>query len=288
MKTKNKIKSKWLLLFIFCVFLFPLISSAELLMEESFKTGTNSAAGEYALIPTGSPVYYPIGDQTNIVTGFIEAWYKSSLSGSAPRLNSGLAYTNAGLEMVTSGSSIICRASPARWGRGLSVPFDENTTGIYYLGFLYKQGTLDKGYRSPFQLYSADTMLAKNLVLALSMDAATAGQVNVEVLGTTTSLGELGTAVNFVVFRFNMSSVDKSDSVALYLNPPLDKRLELQTPLFTTNSVNITFNTLAVERSQVTGSGDNLNVYSDEIRMSKNYFEVSTVPAAGMTVMVVR
>lgn len=287
MKTKNKINSKWFVLFVSCVILFPLTSSAELLIEESFKTGTNSAAGEYELIPTGSPVYYPIAYQTNSVTGFTDAWFNAK--GSSSRIYSGLAYTNVGLGMVTSGSSINPRANDSRMGRKLAVPFDANTTGIYYLGFLYKQAKTSNGYRSPFGLYSSATMLPQDRVVILSMGNATTNLVNLEVLGTTTNLGEPGTSVNFAVFRFNMSSVDKSDSVALYLNPPLDARLELQTPIYTSSGLNITFNTLGVERAvSFAGGNDDQNVFLDEIRMSKSYYEVSTVHPSGMTVLVIR
>lgn len=283
---KSKIKSKTIGLLVSCVFLFPLISSAELLMEESFKTGTNSAAGEYALILSGNPAVYTISGQSNTVTGFTGTWYETR--GSSPQLDpTGLEYSHSGKSMVTSGGSLRVRYDQSRSGRNLSVPFDSETTGIYYLGFLFKRATLIKGSRTPFALYSG-TLRPEDRDLSLSVNKHADGSVNVDLWGDTVSLDDLGTDVCFAVFRFDMSPVAASDSVKLYINPPLDTRLELQTPVHTVSGIDVTFNILGVERWVGTGSNDDHNVYLDEIRMSKNYYEVSTVHPPRVGVFVVR
>lgn len=246
---------------------------AALIAEESFLIGSDPSAGEYeddvSIIGTNPTV-----------TGFTGAW----AGGVATAETGTLSYSDASGSLQSSGGKIRMGGSD-RAGRQLSQGIDGSTTGTYYLGFLYQQQTTLTGYRG-FALYDG-AVSSSNRPFTVAADGTTPGQLNIsnDFTGASSdSTATIDNSVNFFVFEFTLSADPSSDSLALYQNPDLSSGPSVASLIYSDNGLDVAFDHIGVER--FTGSGADYNIYLDEIRMSQDFQDVSTIPEPGSLALV--
>ncbi|WP_269542570.1 PEP-CTERM sorting domain-containing protein [Cerasicoccus fimbriatus] len=234
-----------------------------IIVQENFLTGANPAAGEYTV---GS-----VSGQNPTVTGFTGAWNINA--GGGPVIESaGLSYSNASGTVASSGGAIAMTNNNSRGGRQLTAGLDDSSSGTYYLSFMYQQASTFSGYRG-IDLFDGGTG-STNRTLGLTQDSTNDYELNINAFGATQdNISTIGTDVVFFVMRFDMNSTAESDTFTLYMNPDLAN--EPSVALFSASGLDISFDYIGLER--YTSGSSNRTIWLDEIRMSQDYNEVTTV-----------
>ena len=243
----------------------PALSSGALISFENFGAYTGSGRLSTLTAPA--------------TPGYSGNWYDNSGS-FGPTLKTPLVYGDAAYQLGSTGQSVGFSPSGSN-GRNIrlfdgSLTATSGTTGTYYFSFLITQGGAQFQNLELFSGGNADANrtfyfgATNNAGMDQTKYSFSAGGQSVQTPVTANA------AVNLVVVKFTLSSVDLSDTVSVWVNPDLSNAMagdSSSTPL-TISGANIAFDRLSLA-SFVTNN-DNLQV--GNLAWGTDFASVTVVP----------
>lgn len=185
-------------------------ASAAVIAHDAFATGGSG---------------YTIGEidnQNPTVTGFTGPWSLANTKNGGTISGTGLSYTG------VSSSGGMYSALNARWYRKLATPFDNTTSGTYWMSYLYQSTEANGGSWQAFETYRDEagvgTDAARGFHIANGAEGWSGGGVGTGqfTIGANSSylLGAADTAVNLFLIRMDFVA-GGNDTFTVWRNPTL-------------------------------------------------------------------